>query len=250
MICQQCGAEVGSAKFCTECGAKVEAPAPDPTPAPEPAPDPTPAPEPEPAQATCANCGAPLTSAFCTVCGTAAGASAGQQQAGYQQQPAGFQPQAGFQQQSFQQQMPQQPAQKSSKIPVIIGIVIAIVVVILLGLGACALFGGSIANDGTCAWDGCSQEAEYGDYCFDHVCLYGDCTNPRVSEDDMYCSEHMDLEYSSDSTSGTSATCAWPGCNAEADWGDYCINHVCMHGSCTNPIANENVEYCTEHLNS
>lgn len=60
-VCSQCGAPLApDARFCDQCGTKVEEEEP-------------PAEEPEPQPGVCANCGAALTadSKFCNQCGTA-----------------------------------------------------------------------------------------------------------------------------------------------------------------------------------
>lgn len=49
-----------------------------------------------------------------------------------------------------------------------------------------AIFGGGSAN--RCAASGCRNDKKYGEYCIEHVCMYGSCTSRRTVG--QYCSYH------------------------------------------------------------
>ena len=141
------------------------------------------------------------------------------------------------------QPTPPVPPKKSRPglvIGIIAGLIAVIVAVILL-----------ISNSGpSCAVSGCYEKANYGSYCVSHVCLSGSCTNRRVSGS-SYCSIHNSSGTSSNSYSGTSSGsyCAASGCYERAQFGSYCVSHVCMSGSCTNRRASGSI-YCSIHKSS
>ncbi|MCI5679537.1 MAG: FxLYD domain-containing protein [Bacteroidales bacterium] len=66
---------------------------------------------------------------------------------------------------------------KRKVIPVIIGLLVIVAVISILG--------------GRCEANGCSNKAEYGDYCAMHVCLAPGCTFKRAY-DSSYCYSHTD----------------------------------------------------------
>lgn len=72
--------------------------------------------------------------------------------------------------------------------------------------------------------------------------MYGDCDEPRLSGDTRYCEEHAYVEF----VTAAPALCAHEGCTNTASWGDYCKDHVCKYGSCTEPRA-EGSDFCEEH---
>ena len=66
-------------------------------------------------------------------------------------------------------------------------IIFAVIIVLgIIGLGS--YFGSR------CAVSGCSEKAEYGDYCIQHVCLEAGCTNRRTSGSN-YCYLHQPATY-------------------------------------------------------
>lgn len=60
------------------------------------------------------------------------------------------------------------------------------------------------ALHGRCEVRGCSNDAQYGDYCIDHVCLYGSCTSRSVGGTG-YCYAHQGNSGNSSSSSIYSA---------------------------------------------
>lgn len=92
-----------------------------------------------------------------------------------------------------------------------------------------------------CAHDGCNNEAKYGMYCINHVCMYGSCTNEKT-EDGEYCILHMD-----ESEAVNVEICMVNGCDEDGEFGGYCIDHVCWVGNCTNPSV-EGTNYCAYHI--
>lgn len=98
-----------------------------------------------------------------------------------------------------------------------------------------------------CEAEGCSETVWRTDhsFCQRHICMYGDCDNQRMEGDDTrYCSEHSYVAL----ITPPPELCAWEGCIEPAQWGNYCKEHVCKFGDCTN-ARTEDISYCQEHEN-
>jgi len=86
-----------------------------------------------------------------------------------------------------------------------------------------------VSQSGRCKTGGCREKAEYGDYCIDHVCLHGNCTNPHGYGSD-YCYLHSD--------SGSSSSSSYSSVYTDLEFFDIDIEHNSSYTVATGRVRN------------
>lgn len=69
---------------------------------------------------------------------------------------------------------------------IVLMIAAVVVVIVAIVLIVCGI------QNSRCQYSGCTEDKKYGDYCIEHVCLYGSCTSARSYGSD-YCYYHKTL---------------------------------------------------------